>query len=49
MIEVADDGRHKLVAGRRTMAFVLGGAGMVGGQVVAERDGLYLDPQKRSK
>jgi len=44
MISVADGKRHQLVSGQRTLAFVLRGAGTVGGQAVAERDGLYLDP-----
>jgi hypothetical protein len=43
MVGVADGGRHRLVAGQRTLGFVLGGAGAVGGRPVAERDGLYFD------
>ena len=44
VVAVADGGRHQLVVGQRTLLFALRGTGTVGGEAVAERDGLYLDP-----
>jgi hypothetical protein len=49
MVAVADGGRHQLVAGQRTLAFALRGAGTVGGLRVAERDGLYLNPGEEAE